>query len=631
MTIHSPILAARILALALITIESAGCGGAPIGVKRKGIEKVFAETTAYALSAGVPSQFSILTLARADLLTRYEDSPEEAIAELRKMAVANKDRDQVFAMAELSYLLGEQLAAKKHYLASAAYAYLFLFHPLSKGAREPFDPRFRIASNIYNCALSQFLRSKDGDAVLESGIHELPSGKMTIHASRPGFPWGPEEFSRFVPALDFSVRGLRSRNRNPGLGAPLIAIRTPPTKEKKKNPGERADPLDYLAPRLKTGATAFLRITGTENRGDIINLAAELELYTPFTTQEIDVEGQKIPLEADLTAPLAYALQEPKIWKFEISGLLSGESADFKNGIYFQEPYVPGKIPVVFVHGTASSPARWAEMFNELYSYRDLREKFQFWFFLYNTGWPILVSGQKLHDAIEEAVSRIDPEGKDPALRQMVVLGHSQGGLLVKMQVSDSQETFLDEEVRKLIEDLRLTKEQEDDLRKIMIFKPLPYIRRVVFVATPHHGSYQLGGWISSILRSLVGAPKKMAQFAKDLTTDQKTGLPKGVDFHIPTSIENMEPGNRFVLKLAALPVVPGVKAHSIIAVDAEGPLEDGRDGVVAWKSAHMEPVESEFIVRSGHSCQSNPLTILEVRRILFEHLKSLAPPATGN
>ncbi|MCA9422416.1 MAG: hypothetical protein KC592_15450, partial [Nitrospira sp.] len=54
------------------------------------------------------------------------------------------------------------------------------------------------------------------------------------------------------------------------------------------------------------------------------------------------------------------------------------------------------------------------------------------------------------------------------------------------------------------------------------------------------------------------------------------------------------------------------------------GPLEGGNDGVVAYKSAHLEGMESEFVVRSGHSCQSNTHTIQEVRRILLVHAKEL-------
>jgi len=39
-----------------------------------------------------------------------------------------------------------------------------------------------------------------------------------------------------------------------------------------------------------------------------------------------------------------------------------------------------------------------------------------------------------------------------------------------------------------------------------------------------------------------------------------------------------------------------------------------------------VDYAESEFIVRSGHSCQGNPLTIEEVRRILLENLDEAKP-----
>ncbi len=62
--------------------------------------------------------------------------------------------------------------------------------------------------------------------------------------------------------------------------------------------------------------------------------------------------------------------------------------------------------------------------------------------------------------------------------------------------------------------------------------------------------------------------------------------------------------------------------AHSIIAI-TNGMIAPGaNDGVVAYESAHIEGVDSELVVKSGHSCQANPHTIAEVRRILLEHLR---------
>lgn len=82
-----------------------------------------------------------------------------------------------------------------------------------------------------------------------------------------------------------------------------------------------------------------------------------------------------------------------------------------------------------------------------------------------------------------------------------------------------------------------------------------------------------------------------------------------------------MAPSHPFVRTLAALPIAADVKRHSIIAVKGRGDPATSHDGVVTYSSAHLEDADSEFVVRSGHSCQAHPLTIAEVRRIMLEHL----------
>ena len=99
---------------------------------------------------------------------------------------------------------------------------------------------------------------------------------------------------------------------------------------------------------------------------------------------------------------------------------------------------------------------------------------------------------------------------------------------------------------------------------------------------------------------------------AKDFKVDPNT-LGSG-------SLFGMTPSNPVVQAMAATPVAPGIHANSIIAVAGNGPIEDGDDGVVKYQSAHLDGVESEYIVRSHHSTQSNPYTIEEVRRILLRH-----------
>jgi hypothetical protein len=88
-----------------------------------------------------------------------------------------------------------------------------------------------------------------------------------------------------------------------------------------------------------------------------------------------------------------------------------------------------------------------------------------------------------------------------------------------------------------------------------------------------------------------------------------------------------MSPGNPATEALRAIPVAAGIDAHSIIPTLQDGPLDTRNDGVVEYKSAHIDRVASELVIEhSDHSTQSNPLTVREVRRILREHLAKACP-----
>jgi hypothetical protein len=82
-----------------------------------------------------------------------------------------------------------------------------------------------------------------------------------------------------------------------------------------------------------------------------------------------------------------------------------------------------------------------------------------------------------------------------------------------------------------------------------------------------------------------------------------------------------MSPRNHFIRALQKIPIASSITVNSIIAVEGDGPVEQGDDGVVRYSSAHIEPVESELVVKSSHSTQGNPHTIEEVRRILRLHV----------
>ena len=605
--------AAWLVALCLVAASVTGLAcHAPIRTVEVGPEQTYRDLNENVLNAGVLSADTRAVLVRFDLEQAYEDDPHDAIRRLHAIAVELPARALLYSLAELCYAAGEHGYGQDDYLASTVYAYLFLFGSESDTEANPYDRRFRVACDLYNYGLLKALRSPDGKQFLpRSGTHALPVGRLELRTTLPELDWFDETFERFVPADNLRVIGLSSRRRDAGLGVPLIGVVTH---------AGGANRAVRLPPRASVPMTAILRLGGglAELEG---SSSATLEFHSAFDVPATTFGGHTVRLEADLSAPLAYQLGASSLWRAELGAFFSSDKWRGGAGIWMQQPYQRGKIPVVFVHGTASSPARWAEMFSQLNADADLRSAFQFWFFTYTTGNPIPYSASLLRDGLTDVLQELDPAGRDASLRNVVVIGHSQGGLLAKMLAIDTGETFWNQ----VVEDSqfpidRLSDEERQLLRRALVFEPQPAVKRVVYIATPQHGSFVAGRWIGRFLARLVGTPAHL----KEMFTSafSSPDLVKRLGREFPTSVDNMKPDHPFVQALASIDVAAGIHSHSIIPVDGAGPPEDLDDGVVAYKSAHLESVDSEFIVRSGHSCQDNPNTIQEVRRILLEHLR---------
>jgi pimeloyl-ACP methyl ester carboxylesterase len=420
------------------------------------------------------------------------------------------------------------------------------------------------------------------------------------------------------------VRGLRNRYRYPGIGAPLVASLAEPVAGAAAE-AERT----HIPKRLKVPVSGFLRID--DARAQVISghLHARLELFSQDEATDVEVEGKRVPLEFETSSALAYTLEGPPVWWDELRGFLYGGvlprlTAKPKDQILFLHPYQAGKIPVVLVHGTASSPVRWAELVNELEADRAISNHYQLWLYYYDSGNPIGYSGGVFRQALVDTLQELDPERRNLALQQMVMIGHSQGGLLTKLTVVDSKDGFWRHLSRKPIDQMKMDPEEREVIERSTFFTPLPFVKQVVFIATPHRGSYltlqRLGRWVAS----LVEIPNGLGQLTFDFVTrNQDDLLIRSLD-RSPPAIDNMTPKNPFLRTLAKLPIADGVHAHSIIAVEGTGPAELGADGVVQYKSAFLNGVDSTLVVRSGHSCQGNFATIEEVRRILREHAQSM-------
>jgi pimeloyl-ACP methyl ester carboxylesterase len=604
-----------LLLLVTAVLVISGCA-TPVGVKRIDPRKVQRELTSNILTTSDLSQATQNVLYQHDLIQRFEDDPEGSIADLHAYVVdRGGDGDAIFALSELSFRHADDSGQRSYYLAAAVYASAFLLPPDPEKRPPALDPRRRVAADLYNRGLTEGFASEDGKTVeLRGGSFPLPFGSLNVSFDDAKLQWGSRRLTEFVPVADLQVNGLATRYRWPGLGAPLAASTEP------LDPALGYD--DFVQPWAKVPVTALLRIEDPGKRLKDGHVDAELDLIAATGPTWIEVNHQTVPLEVESSAALAYALAESPVWAQEIEGFLRGAGViDEKTRLAALSPYKAGRIPVVLVHGTASSSGRWAQMLNELSNDRQLQERYQFWLFTYDTGNPILYSAMLLRESLTWAVKRLDPEGKDPALRQMVVVGHSQGGLLTRLAVTDSGSSFWDGINKKPLAEVKMSEKSRDLVQRAAFVKPVPEVKQVIFISTPHHGSYVAANPVAHWVARFITFPLDVAHAFNDVLRGDDDAITMTSKVQVATAVDNMTPGSKFIKTLSALPIAKGVSSHSIISVKGDGPVEAGDDGVVEYESAHVDFTDSELVVRSGHSCQDNPHTIGEVRRILLEHL----------
>jgi len=603
----------RTCLLALLVVIAAGCA-TQVGVRRVSEPKADRRLAANVLATGAPSAWSRHTLHRLALLDLYGQDREGALAKLHA-SLAEPDLEpqrlkaRLFALSELSFhharktsggILGRwrREQARAWFLASTVYAFGYVARELRGSTQSAaLDSRTRLAADLYNRGLAEGLE-RDGTLRVADGEHVLPFGTLSLDLDEATLRWGDYLLTDFVSSAELETYGITNRYRHAGVGAPLVAAVTPaPDREQRESV--------RITKRARVASTLLMRL----------DFARELEL----------ADGSVLPPEVDPTAALALRLD-----RFDAAaaarraffsgdlGFLREERITDQLGMLY--PYRPGRVPVVFVHGTNSTPITFFEMLNELENDPILGDQLQYWFFGYASGSPIGYSGGLLADALRRIVEELDPEGEDPALRRIVVIGHSQGGLLTKLTVVDSGLAFWDAVFDKPVDRLAVAEETQRILERSLLFTPVESVSRVIFISTPHGGSFLTRNPLSGLVVRMISIPEQVTDAIVEVLSDDPDALALEQAERLSTSLDNMRPGNRFLEILRSLPVVDDVAVHSIVAVQGEGPPQKLSDGVVQYLSAHIQQ-GSERLVRSGHSAQRHPAAIAEVRRILREHL----------
>jgi pimeloyl-ACP methyl ester carboxylesterase len=491
----------------------------------------------------------------------------------------------------------DPLAALSEYISSAETA-------LRQFERNPRDDNAR---NDYNFAVARII-ADIGDQKLDPWTQPLRipanSGDFVLtHKPDPRPQWNPMLY-RFTPADQFDVHGIyvTERTTREGIGAPLVAV------GREANQDARAN---FSLPRTYYGITAIARFEGRR---------CVLSFEDPLAEETVQVEGHTYPLAADFTVPLAVMLASTNPKKLELARLLNPAKYAETAQISRLQPYDPKKAVVLVVHGLMDSPATWTPMLNTLRGDANIRRNYQFWFYSYPSGYPYPYSAAILRRELDAVEKRF------PLRKPMVVIGHSMGGCISRLLITDTGDKLWMKLFQKPPEQVPLTPEAREIFTESLIFQHRPEIGRVIFISAPLRGSDLASNWAGRIGSSLVRAPSALlsaGNSAIKITTFHSDDLKLK---RMPNSVDTLAPNNRFVKAINTIPITPGIPYHTIMGDRGKGDAPNSSDGVVPYWSSHMDGAKSELIVPSTHSAHQNPQAINEVRRILMLNARSSDP-----
>lgn len=618
----------RFTAPLLFAFLLAGCGE-PIGVRPTDDQAWFRAASTNALTSSSPSVYATQFLAERGLVDKHRKSPREVLTAIREELCADSSREAAGVLAELSYLeakrpwLDPKEALRLH-ADVVVYAYSYLFDGKLGAAPSPFDARFRLACDLYNRSLARLIReARERNAHWGDALQFQTSvGHLDIQYGHNEMAWGPGAYHDVRTVYEFEVRGIENHYRTSGLGVPVLMLRKPPPPEE-QTPQERFLPrqVDEVDP-----ATILLTLHESvcDSRGPESAITATIDIFDPIETVETRIGDSCVQLETDLTTPLAYMLEHAPRTS-GMTGLLDVPAWENRRGLYMLHPYRPGKIPVVFVHGLLSSPITWLEMINDLGGDPEIREHYQIWYFMYPTGNPILYSSAQLRRSLLDARAVFDPEGNDPAFNQMMLVGHSMGGLLSRLCIQESGGKLWHLVTDKSLNDLHIPEAERGLLRDVFFFDPVPSVRRVIFIATPHRGSGLADLSLTQSFSSMIKLPAQVNNVLADLQENLPDAKRSFEKRHV-TSLAGLSPENPMLMALDSLQINPNVTYHSIIANHVAADTPGGTDTIVPYNSATLAGAASEKIIKGTHTCTDEPAVIREVRRILLEHADAEEP-----
>ena len=511
---------------------------------------------------------------------------------------------------------------------SIRYSYAYLF----KTERQPQDRIFNNRQvqirDFYNQALAKFIALEVQNTKSPSVIK---AGDSTYTFDFSHYP----ELEKNIPeallsTYNMNFSGLRSINRRDGFGAEFVTILKEPTKAEEDK--YIVDPVHHkysngMNPNIHKPRYLAVSITaqpeGNESVDSILhNPNFKLKVFDPYSTEKIDVSGKSYPLAANFSAPYGLWLAENNLGAAAYLSLIDRDKRLTIPHLYMLEPYNPNKKVIVLVHGLASSPEAWIRLTNDIMGDNALREHYQVWQIFYSTNMPILESRFQINTIINQGFESIDQ--KSASAKDAVLIGHSMGGIIARLLVSDQN---LSNNAQKMLKNRQFNRFKDDPVFNARLnIQSVPNFNRAIFISAPHRGTDYADRWFTRAARKVIKLPGAFLGALAD-SVDEKNLNPKKILKDIDGGLiqngpSDLSHNSKFTQLTENVMPKKGMIYHSIMGnITNSNDPDIMTDGIVPYRSSHLDGAVSEKIIKGGHSIQETPEAVLELRRILKLHL----------
>ena len=420
-------------------------------------------------------------------------------------------------------------------------------------------------------------------------------------------------FDEAISADAVKGKGVKNISRA-GLGAPLVGIRHPTP--------ERAEEMSSYPPNgLHMPFTLTISATEEIGEGPERRTVVSLKIHDPTKQDRVLIAGHSVPLAANFSAPILIMASGENEALVGLFGFLNARQRAKDSGIYLLEPYDPNRIPVLLSHGLVSAPIIWREIVPELMSEPDIARCYQILAFRYPTSYAIAESAEFQRDELAKLRERYDPAGLDPLSRNMVVAGHSMGGVLSNILITDFDDRIWQEISDEPFEVVSADWPNKEAASRLLFFDYDQATKRAIFFSAPHRGA-------DMATSSLAGALSQLAKMPSNVLLSTAELMAHSSDENLKyqptrkkmTSVQSLRPDSPILLAMDKSPHKPGVKYHSIIGDRGKGDTPDSSDGIVGYWSSHLDGAASELIVPTDHSSYKDPDAVEELKRILRLH-----------